>query len=117
MTTATTKDWREWLAVISMAGGLGYGGSFVQSQLSPPRPDPFTGAMASDMRKELVEQINRIDLQGSRAMSGVAARVAILENFNMRIDTKLDAISQTVSDLRVMLAGGEHGHTEKTKAH
>jgi hypothetical protein len=53
-----------------LAGG---GGSWVSDQVSPPRPDPFTGTMGRELRADMVRALEEQDRR-LREVEGIAGK-------------------------------------------
>lgn len=103
----TPQGWLQWIAVASIAAGMGFGGAALLPQLSP---DPFTGTMGRELRGDLYDEINRVraemerlDREGSRVVQACQARVAALEARNVELVNRLQRIEELLIELRVRM--------------
>jgi hypothetical protein len=110
----TPATWVQWILVAAMAGGIGFGGSYLHDTVRPPRPDPFTGlearALESRMLGTIAEldqrnthRIDQMDMQGTRALQECRARVSALEAAKSEITVRLARIEELLVELRVGL--------------
>jgi hypothetical protein len=76
------------VAVVGLlAGG---GGSVAVDAMNPPRPDPFTGTMAREMRADLMSALGAHD-----------ARIRSLEAMAAPCAQRLDHLNELLRDLRI----------------
>lgn len=74
--TKEVTQLRTWIVMILVALVSGGGGSFLNNQFNPPRPDPFTGTNAERMEERITKRVMSIETQHQSLMNMTIAVIA-----------------------------------------
>lgn len=105
----TPRLWVEWILVVALASGAGFGGAVVLPKLQPDvvRPDPFTGTMGRELEARVMAEVKAIDAAGSKPVRDLQARVQALESSRTEVVQRLSRIEELLIEMRVTL--GQRG--------